>query len=86
MGEEIKKVIFETHDRYPKQVFDKDGLILSFYRLNVNLITTADGLKTRLKKSDSWICTLTEEDKIERAMKHKSFKNKFWIINKFRQG
>lgn len=80
--ENIKTVIFETHDRFPKIVLDDKGLILSFTRQNINLVTTADGLKTRLKKSDSWICTLTEEDLIERAKKHKAFKKSFWIVNK----
>lgn len=78
----MSEVIFETHDRFPKQVFDSEGLILSFHRQNLNLIKTADGDLTRLNKSDSWICVLTQEDLIERAKQHKSFKSKFWIINK----
>lgn len=78
----MNTVIFETHDRFPKTVFDAKGCILSFNRQNINLITTADGNKTRLNKSDSWICTLTEEDLIERAKNHKSFKSSFWIVNK----
>lgn len=78
----MSTVIFETHDKFPKKVFDAEGLILEFHRQNINLVTTADGNKTRLNKSDSWICTLTEDKLIERAKNHKSFKQSFWVINK----
>lgn len=78
----MDKAIFETHDRYPKVVFDDKGLILKFNRQNLNLVKTADGDLTRLQKSDSWICVLTDPKQIDRAMKHKSFKKNFWIVNK----
>lgn len=78
-------VIFETHDKFPKVVFDEKGKILQFNRQNVNLVRSADGNLVRLNKSDSWICTLTEEDKIERAKQHKSFKKIFGSLIKFQQ-
>ena len=79
----METVIFETHDRFPKKVFDKEGLILSFNRQNLNLIKTADGDLTRLNKSDSWICAIADNpDLVKRAKKHKSFESKFWIVNK----
>lgn len=77
-----KTVIFETHDRYPKKVFDKnDKLILDFNRQNLNLVKTADGALTRVGKTDSWICVLTDVDMIKAAKGHKGFEKSFWIVN-----
>ena len=78
----MSEVIFETHDRFPKKVFADDELILDFNRQNLNLVRSADGNLVRLSKSDSWICVLVDEDKIKLAREHKSYKKKYWEVNK----
>jgi len=78
----MKKLIVETHDRFPKKVFDKEEKILEFNRQNLNLVKDANGNLIRLKKSDSWICVITEERLIEKVKKHPSLGSKFWIVNK----
>lgn len=76
------EAIFETHDRFPKKVFLGDELILDFNRQNLNLVRGADGNLVRLKKSDSWICVLTDEAKIKKVRDHNKFKVNFWEVNK----
>ena len=71
-------VIFESTDRGATKVFDNEGLLLSFYRQNLNLIKTNDGDLKRTQKSDSWIFVVDDSNDegksiVKRAKKHKDF-------------
>ena len=78
----MTQAIFETHDRFPKQVFVGDKKILEFHRQNINLVKDSNGNLTRLNESDSWICLLTDPKAIKEAKEDKRFGKAYWEIER----
>jgi hypothetical protein len=80
-----KVVIFQSTDRGGTKIFDNEGLVLHFNRMDNNLVKTDAGL-TRTSKSDDWICVLEDESLIERARKIKGYskvagEGEFWEVD-----
>lgn len=66
------RAIFATEDKHPKVLYSLENpekKLLTFKRLNRNLIQTQAGYKTRTNKSDTWVCVLEDENLIKEARK-----------------
>jgi len=77
-------IYFLSTDRGGTKIFDGEELLMTFERMNNNLVEDSAGNKIRTNKSDDWVCAIedSQTELLNKIKKHSKFNNEFKIVDK----